>query len=278
MSGAQRRVPSPLATDNGLTRQAARLQPRRLGRVRARVPARHARRECATRLRAHRRHPRRGPLRLDVRRANGRFRATGVERALLVLEACQAACALAALPMYVCGKRVRSFIVRYPRMFRGDFPASAFPQSVVWAPGTDSDRPASRGQTPSRSRIVDTTRQRRRKRKLRRAPSSKLQAPSSRPGPSRGNQTPHTHSAHEPRRTEIAHRGPCRSSKAPYLVAETTVCGRGGSRLASARPSLHSSTLKLETRGQPEHPRDRHMKAKRRSPTQKLGACGGSPV
>ena len=42
--------------------------------------------------------------------ANGRVRAAGVERALLVLGACQAACALAAVPMYVCGKRVRSFV------------------------------------------------------------------------------------------------------------------------------------------------------------------------
>ena len=42
--------------------------------------------------------------------ANGLVLARGPRVALLVLAACQAACALAALPMYVCGKRVRAFV------------------------------------------------------------------------------------------------------------------------------------------------------------------------
>ncbi|KAM5538343.1 hypothetical protein V8D89_007945, partial [Ganoderma adspersum] len=52
--------------------------------------------------------------------ANRVVLSAGVERTLLVVAACQAACWLACVPVYVCGKRVRSFIARHPRLFRGD--------------------------------------------------------------------------------------------------------------------------------------------------------------
>ncbi|KAI1791982.1 major facilitator superfamily domain-containing protein [Ganoderma leucocontextum] len=56
----------------------------------------------------------------------------GVKRSLLVLGACQAVCWLASVPMYyVYGKRVRSFIARHHSLFRGDLPASDFPQFAV---------------------------------------------------------------------------------------------------------------------------------------------------
>ena len=45
--------------------------------------------------------------------ANGVILARGVKVSLLILGACQAACWLLALPMYVYGKRVRSFVSTY---------------------------------------------------------------------------------------------------------------------------------------------------------------------
>ncbi|TBU25832.1 MFS general substrate transporter [Dichomitus squalens] len=59
--------------------------------------------------------------------ANGIVISRGVKVALLILGACQAFCWLASVPMYIYGKRVRSFIARHPRLFRGDLPASEFP-------------------------------------------------------------------------------------------------------------------------------------------------------
>ncbi|TBU58126.1 MFS general substrate transporter [Dichomitus squalens] len=59
--------------------------------------------------------------------ANGIVISRGVKVALLILGACQAFCWLASVPMYIYGKRVRSFIARHPRLFRGDLPASKFP-------------------------------------------------------------------------------------------------------------------------------------------------------
>ncbi|KAI0779033.1 MFS general substrate transporter [Trametes elegans] len=55
--------------------------------------------------------------------ANGLVLARGVKVALLILGACQAVCWLASVPMYVCGKRVRSFIARHPHIFRGELDA-----------------------------------------------------------------------------------------------------------------------------------------------------------
>ncbi|PIL31058.1 MFS general substrate transporter [Ganoderma sinense ZZ0214-1] len=49
--------------------------------------------------------------------ANGVVLSAGVKRTLLAVAACQAACWLACIPVYVCGKRVRSFIARHPRLF-----------------------------------------------------------------------------------------------------------------------------------------------------------------
>ncbi|KAF4611520.1 hypothetical protein D9613_004113 [Agrocybe pediades] len=49
--------------------------------------------------------------------ANGMIARKGVKISLLILAACQAACWLASVPMYIYGKRVRSFIARHPRLF-----------------------------------------------------------------------------------------------------------------------------------------------------------------
>ena len=46
--------------------------------------------------------------------ANGLVLRGGVKRTLLVLGACQAVCCLAAVPMYVYGKRVRAFVSALP--------------------------------------------------------------------------------------------------------------------------------------------------------------------
>ncbi|KAM5535243.1 hypothetical protein V8D89_011049 [Ganoderma adspersum] len=71
--------------------------------------------------------------------ANGIVLTRDVKVSLLILGACQAACWLLAVPMYVYGKRVRSFVVRHPRLFRGDLPASDSPQSATGSQ-TDSKR------------------------------------------------------------------------------------------------------------------------------------------
>jgi len=42
--------------------------------------------------------------------ANGMIARKGVKVSLLILAACQAACWLASVPMYIYGKRVRSFV------------------------------------------------------------------------------------------------------------------------------------------------------------------------
>ncbi|GLB43611.1 putative major facilitator superfamily protein [Lyophyllum shimeji] len=49
--------------------------------------------------------------------ANGMVQRRGVKVSLLILAALQAFCWLASFPMYVCGKRVRSFIARHPNLF-----------------------------------------------------------------------------------------------------------------------------------------------------------------
>ncbi|KAF8963907.1 MFS general substrate transporter [Flammula alnicola] len=49
--------------------------------------------------------------------ANGMIARKGVRVSLLILAACQAACWLASIPMYIFGKRVRSFIARHPELF-----------------------------------------------------------------------------------------------------------------------------------------------------------------
>ncbi|PPQ79900.1 hypothetical protein CVT25_002956 [Psilocybe cyanescens] len=49
--------------------------------------------------------------------ANGMIAKRGVKVSLLILAACQAACWLASVPMYIYGKRVRSFIARHPEIF-----------------------------------------------------------------------------------------------------------------------------------------------------------------
>ncbi|KAI0652733.1 MFS general substrate transporter [Trametes meyenii] len=55
--------------------------------------------------------------------ANGMVLSRGVKVSLLILGACQAFCWLASIPMYVFGKRVRSFIARHPHVFRGELPS-----------------------------------------------------------------------------------------------------------------------------------------------------------
>ncbi|KAM5538316.1 hypothetical protein V8D89_007918 [Ganoderma adspersum] len=70
--------------------------------------------------------------------ANGIIVSRGVKLSLLILGACQAACWLASVPMYVYGKRVRSFIARHPRLFRGDLPASGCPEVPMRTPATPS--------------------------------------------------------------------------------------------------------------------------------------------
>jgi len=49
--------------------------------------------------------------------ANGMIARKGVKTSLLILAGCQAACWLASIPMYIFGKRVRSFIARHPEIF-----------------------------------------------------------------------------------------------------------------------------------------------------------------
>jgi len=49
--------------------------------------------------------------------ANGMIERRGVKTSLLILAGCQAFCWLASIPMYIFGKRVRSFISRYPNLF-----------------------------------------------------------------------------------------------------------------------------------------------------------------
>ncbi|PIL28612.1 MFS general substrate transporter [Ganoderma sinense ZZ0214-1] len=53
---------------------------------------------------------------------NGLVLSAGVKLCLLVLAALQAGCWLSWIPMYVYGKRARSFIARHPRLFRRDLP------------------------------------------------------------------------------------------------------------------------------------------------------------
>ncbi|RDX44305.1 MFS general substrate transporter [Lentinus brumalis] len=52
--------------------------------------------------------------------ANGIILNRGVKVSLLILGACQAFCWLASIPMYIFGKRVRSFIARHPEVYRGE--------------------------------------------------------------------------------------------------------------------------------------------------------------
>ncbi|KAG7099966.1 hypothetical protein E1B28_001759 [Marasmius oreades] len=49
--------------------------------------------------------------------ANGMILHRGVKVSLLILAACQTFCWLASIPMYVYGKRVRSFLARHPQWF-----------------------------------------------------------------------------------------------------------------------------------------------------------------
>ncbi|KII93279.1 hypothetical protein PLICRDRAFT_385585 [Plicaturopsis crispa FD-325 SS-3] len=48
---------------------------------------------------------------------NGIVASRGVETTLLILAGCQAFCWLSCIPMYIYGKRVRSFIARHPQFF-----------------------------------------------------------------------------------------------------------------------------------------------------------------
>ncbi|KAM5538327.1 hypothetical protein V8D89_007929 [Ganoderma adspersum] len=68
--------------------------------------------------------------------ANGIVLSRGVKVSLLILGSCQAVCFLASIPMYVYGKRVRSFIARHPRLFRRDLPTADSTQS---AKGSQTD-------------------------------------------------------------------------------------------------------------------------------------------
>ncbi|RDX44299.1 MFS general substrate transporter [Lentinus brumalis] len=52
--------------------------------------------------------------------ANGIILDRGVKVSLLILGACQAFCWLASIPMYIFGKRVRSFVARHPEVYRGE--------------------------------------------------------------------------------------------------------------------------------------------------------------
>ncbi|PIL31083.1 MFS general substrate transporter [Ganoderma sinense ZZ0214-1] len=61
--------------------------------------------------------------------ANGIILSHGVKVSLLILGGCQAVCWAAAVPMFVGGKRVRSYIARHPQLFQGELPASEFPKS-----------------------------------------------------------------------------------------------------------------------------------------------------
>ncbi|KAM5535242.1 hypothetical protein V8D89_011048 [Ganoderma adspersum] len=63
--------------------------------------------------------------------ANRIVLAHGVHVSLLVLGACQAACLLVSVAMYVFGKRVRSFLARHPRLFQGSLLTSEEPQSAA---------------------------------------------------------------------------------------------------------------------------------------------------
>ncbi|KAI0066696.1 MFS general substrate transporter [Artomyces pyxidatus] len=49
--------------------------------------------------------------------ANGMVETRGVKTSLLILAACQAACWSASIPMYIFGKRARSYIARHPDFF-----------------------------------------------------------------------------------------------------------------------------------------------------------------
>ncbi|TFY74253.1 hypothetical protein EWM64_g9759 [Hericium alpestre] len=49
--------------------------------------------------------------------ANGMIEARGVKTSLLILAGCQAVCWMASVPMYIFGKRVRSWIARNPAIF-----------------------------------------------------------------------------------------------------------------------------------------------------------------
>ncbi|KAF5375213.1 hypothetical protein D9758_000497 [Tetrapyrgos nigripes] len=49
--------------------------------------------------------------------ANGMVESRGVKVSLLILAGCQTFCWLASIPMYVFGKRLRSWIARHPRLF-----------------------------------------------------------------------------------------------------------------------------------------------------------------
>ncbi|KAJ3575250.1 hypothetical protein NP233_g1218 [Leucocoprinus birnbaumii] len=49
--------------------------------------------------------------------ANGMIARLGVKTSLLILAGCQAFCWISSIPMYIFGKRVRSFIARYPAIF-----------------------------------------------------------------------------------------------------------------------------------------------------------------
>ncbi|KAF5356150.1 hypothetical protein D9756_003690 [Leucocoprinus leucothites] len=49
--------------------------------------------------------------------ANGMVAQRGVKTSLLILAGCQAFCWLSSIPMYIFGKRVRSFIARHPGIF-----------------------------------------------------------------------------------------------------------------------------------------------------------------
>ncbi|KAM5535246.1 hypothetical protein V8D89_011052 [Ganoderma adspersum] len=72
--------------------------------------------------------------------ANGIVLSAGIKLSLLIYGACQAVCWLTTIPMYVYGKRARSFVARHPRLFRGNLPA-----------GSDCSQSAAASETGSKS-------------------------------------------------------------------------------------------------------------------------------
>ncbi|PIL31086.1 MFS general substrate transporter [Ganoderma sinense ZZ0214-1] len=68
---------------------------------------------------------------------NGAILSVGVERTLLALGIFQACLMLTCIPMWVFGKRVRSWIARHPRLFGGDLQGSDTPTFPATR-GTDS--------------------------------------------------------------------------------------------------------------------------------------------
>ncbi|KAM5540669.1 hypothetical protein V8D89_005700 [Ganoderma adspersum] len=72
--------------------------------------------------------------------ANGFISGRGIKMWLVILSVCQVVSWLASVPMYVYGKRVRSFVARHPRLFDGDRQASDLSKSAAGTAEADSKR------------------------------------------------------------------------------------------------------------------------------------------